>query len=249
MGLPSLSSTVVRSLWIGNRLTTLQQLSIRSFLSEGHDFVLYVYENVEGIPAGTIVQDGRKVLPEDRIFFYADGFGRGSPAGFSNAFRYRLLFEQGGWWVDLDTVCLKSFQDLSGEYVFGFQRTPHETRKVASSVIKVPRGSELMERCCAAVESVDPKTIRWGQTGPDLVDAKVRELHLESAILDPAVFYEINHWEFRQFLGERQLPNASYATHLWAAKWAAETVDPDAAYPPDCLYERLKRKYLPERYG
>lgn len=32
-------------------------------------------------------------------------------------FRYKLILERGGWWVDLDTVCLRPF-DLDLEHVF-----------------------------------------------------------------------------------------------------------------------------------
>ena len=40
------------------------------------------------------------------IFRYRDN---GSYAGFANFFRYELLRKRGGWWVDLDTICLRPF--------------------------------------------------------------------------------------------------------------------------------------------
>jgi hypothetical protein len=42
------------------------------------------------------------------VFFYGDraGIGRGSVSAFSNLFRYYLLHQMGGWWVDADVVCL-----------------------------------------------------------------------------------------------------------------------------------------------
>jgi hypothetical protein len=236
----------VQSLWIGERLSTIQQLSIRSFLARGHDFVLYAYEAIDGVPAGTCCRDAREILPRERVFLYADGFGRGSPAGFSNYFRYKLLLEKGGWWVDLDTVCLKSFDALAGEHVLGYQRTPSGALKVASSIIKAPAGSELMRRCWDHVGALDPQAVRWGQTGPDLLDAKVRELGMERCVLAPHVFFEINHWQADEFLRSTVLPADSYATHLWGARWKDEERSPDARYPEDSLFERLKAQYLME---
>ena len=34
----------------------------------------------------------------------------GSLAAFSNLFRYKLLLERGGWWVDTDVICLRPFR-------------------------------------------------------------------------------------------------------------------------------------------
>ncbi len=37
---------VIHSLWIGTQLSTMEQLSISSFLKNGHRFHLYVYDDV-----------------------------------------------------------------------------------------------------------------------------------------------------------------------------------------------------------
>src|SRR4029079_10479871 len=76
----------VQGLWIGPRLSTMQQLTIRSFLANGHPFHLFIYEDVTGIPRDTTVLDARAILPESEICTYQDGFGAGSPSLFSNIF-------------------------------------------------------------------------------------------------------------------------------------------------------------------
>jgi len=238
--------TCVQSLWIGARLSIIQQLSIRSFLARGHEFVLYAYDVIDGVPPGTCCKDAREILPRERVFVYANGFGKGSPSGFSNYFRYKLLLEKGGWWVDLDTVSLKSFETLVNEHVLGYQRTPAGTLKVAAGVIKAPAQSELMRLCWEHVDALAPEAVRWGQTGPALVDAKVRELGMEGCVLPPHVFYEINHWQIDDFLQGTVLPANSYATHLWGARWQTDERSPDAPYPKDSLFERLKAQYLTE---
>ena len=72
---------LIQSLWIGPRLTTMEQLTIRSFLEHGHEFRLYVYDRVDGVPEGTVVCDGNEVLPRSRIFTYRE---HDSVSGFSN---------------------------------------------------------------------------------------------------------------------------------------------------------------------
>ena len=115
-GFPVIMQTenfVVQGLWIGSNLELMEQLSIKSFLANGHHYHLYVYEPVKNVPKGVMVQDANAVIPSREIFAYANGPGRGSVSAFSNIFRYQLLYEKGGWWADLDVVCLRPF-DFKG---------------------------------------------------------------------------------------------------------------------------------------
>ena len=52
----------VQSLWVGPKLSELEILSIKSFQKVGHKFILYTYGKVKGIPPGTIVKDGNKII-------------------------------------------------------------------------------------------------------------------------------------------------------------------------------------------
>ena len=117
-----MAGNLIQGLWIGPRLSVMERLSIASFLHHGHDYRLYTYGPVEGLPAGAVLEDARSILPESMIFQYRE---HASFAGFSNYFRYKLLLERGGWWVDTDTVCLRPF-DFDEPYVFGSQ--PDERR-------------------------------------------------------------------------------------------------------------------------
>jgi hypothetical protein len=104
----------IQGLWVGDRLSVMEQLCIRSFQKHGHRFVLYVYGDTAGIPPGTVVADGNSILPASRIFTYRE---HKTYAGFANIFRYKLLLEKGGWFVDADLVCLRPF-DFQDQYVF-----------------------------------------------------------------------------------------------------------------------------------
>src|SRR5438105_1989553 len=92
-----MTGEVIQGLWVGERLSVMERLSIASFLHHGHAYHLYTYGPVAGLPAGAVRQDARAILPESMIFQYRD---HASYAGFSNYFRYKLLLERGGWWVD-----------------------------------------------------------------------------------------------------------------------------------------------------
>jgi len=86
--------------WIGPELSLMEQLSISSFLQNGHDYHLYVYDEVKNIPAGTVIRNANEILPAAGMFQYKH---RPSYAGFASHFRYKLLLERGGWWADHST--------------------------------------------------------------------------------------------------------------------------------------------------
>src|ERR1051326_1117153 len=86
-------SEPIQCLWIGPRLSAMERASLASFVRHGHDVHLYTYGDVDGVPGGVTVRDGREILAAERIFRYRE---HDTVSGFSNYFRYKLLSERGG---------------------------------------------------------------------------------------------------------------------------------------------------------
>ncbi|MBV9494769.1 MAG: hypothetical protein JOZ54_11030 [Acidobacteria bacterium] len=233
---------VIQSLWIGPRLSTMEHLSLSSFLHHGHEVHLYTYGEVANVPRGVIVRDGREILPAERIFVYRE---HNSVSGFSNFFRYKLLLERGGWWVDTDMICLRPFT-FDDEHVFGSELSkgvPH----VNSGAIKAPAGSPAMAYAWSFCDSKDPSTLRWGETGPKLMVEVVARLSLESSVQPPSAFCPIPYPEWRRLLDPVDvptLPSSSHAVHLWNEMWRRNDADKDATYDGRCLWEQLKRSLV-----
>lgn len=147
-------SSIVHGLWLGRHLSIMEELTLRSFTSFGHEFNLWHYEPISGIqiPKGVILRDGNEILPSDKIFRYPAKmllhFGGGSYVGFSEIFRYKVLYELGGWWSDLDITCLKNLDDVQEDYFF----RNHGVLSVVGNIMKVPPKSELMEKCFERAE-------------------------------------------------------------------------------------------------
>lgn len=238
-------NNVVQSLWIGPRLSTLERLTITSFLANGHHFRLFAYGDVDGVPAGAELANAAEILPESRIFRYT---GNGSLAGFSNFFRYKMLLEKGGWWVDLDTVCLKPF-DMAADYVFSSE-LDCGLPVIDIAVIKAPAGSRFAQLAWEACDSKNPESIVWGETGPKLTAQVVETCGLEQYVLPSGAFCPISFQEWDTVLQPidsvdlAALQSESYAIHLWNEMWRRANRDKDEAYPIDCLFERLKSKYF-----
>lgn len=184
----------IQGLWIGPELSLMEQLSISSFLQNGHDYDLYVYDEVKKVPSGTVIRNANEILPAARIFQYQH---RPSYAGFSNFFRYKLLLDRGGWWADSDTICLKAF-DFPDEYVFSSEIDYRGVEVVASGIIKVPPGSSIMAYAWKVCENKNKSRLVWGEIGPKLMARAVRKFSLQEYKKGSRVFSPVNYEEGRQ---------------------------------------------------
>jgi len=133
------SNRIINGLWIGKELNPLAVLCIKSFIANGHEFHLWIYDKIKNIPKGTIIEDAREIIPKNKVFFYSKGIHKGSVAGFSDIFRAKLLYDKGGWYTDMDVTCLKPL-NFREKYVF---RNHCEFLSVGN-LIKCPKGNNMM---------------------------------------------------------------------------------------------------------
>ncbi len=235
--------TLVQSLWIGRKLSAMERLSIASFLAHGHEYHLYVYEEIENAPKGTVLKAADEILPESMIFQYRS---HPSHAGFSNFFRYKLLLSRGGWWVDTDVVCLKPFA-FEDPHVFASERVSgHEVPTTA--VLKAPPGSEVMAFNWEICQSCpDPTDVVWGEHGPQLMERVIAKFGLRSLVKAAQVFCPLAYDEWEEVLSSenaRFVDENTHSIHLWNEMWRRGGRDKEASYAPNCLYERLKATFL-----
>lgn len=257
---------IIQSLWIGPTLTLNEQLCISSFLHHGHEFHLYCYDHVQGIPEGTIVKDANTILSSDSIFQYHSG----SYAGFADWFRWELLSKYGNFWVDTDVICVKPFQ-FSSEIIFGLEQND----LVCPAVIGFPKGHQL----CSFLANVcknpfnplpyDTKKkkrkklkyrllgrgrekIGWGEAGGPIGFTKaLKYFNLYSQAQSHLAFFPISplHWDTiydRTYENESiNLFTNTYAIHLWnEMSRRKQGFDKNDRYYSSSLIEKLRAKYL-----
>lgn len=256
--------TIIQSLWIGERLSTLEHLSVKSFLDNGHSYHLYCYGEVANVPPAAVQKDANVILPESDIFTYSSG----SPAAFANWFRYEMLHRTGNFWVDTDVICLKPF-DFEAPIVFGYE----EEGRINNAVLKFPPGHELcrfMAHHCSHPNRFLPwdgvpekrlklkrrflrgnrrGNVRWGEYGPEAFSRAVRHFDLQEHAVPAPVFYPVGYLGWNAIfddsptLAEDRL-SASYAVHYWNEMTRQrDGFDKDARFPDRSLIERLKERY------
>jgi hypothetical protein len=231
----------VHSLWIGEPLSTLEKLCIASHLQNNHEYHLWVYDESLDVPRGVILEDGNEILPESEIFCYSGlkEEGGGSVSAFSNLFRYKLLSERSVWWCDTDVVCLKPWK-FDKPHVTATEWTKHQNIKLPTTcVFKIPR--EAAQYCYAAARRCDRENLKWGEIGPALF---AKNAYSPENMVEPVVFCPINWNEYEKIFEPFEIPGESYGIHLWNEMWRRHGKDKDGSHRPDCLYERLKSKYL-----
>jgi hypothetical protein len=145
----------VHAMWLGETLSRLEILTLVSFLAQGYEVTLWAYDEIRTpLPRGIMLADAERIFPRARIQPKSNaepeiGIGKGSVGGvYSDLFRYRLLFEYGGIWTDMDVTALRPL-DFAGDYVF----RPHRLGMVGS-LMKCPRGSRLMHDVYEATEKI-----------------------------------------------------------------------------------------------
>jgi hypothetical protein len=239
-------SQVVQSFWAGSKLPALQILSIRSFLAHGHAYHLYTFDRIENAPVGVTLFDASAILPRDSVFSYRRGFGKGSVSAFSNLFRYKLLFDCGGWWVDTDVVCLRPF-DFPTDFVFATERDLQGKTTAASCAIKSPAGAPYLQFCLDTCRRRTQESLAWGEIGPFLVRDAIEAFSLERYCVPPDAFSPIDYKDAERLVDspfDARILNESTAVHLWNQKWKSYCLDQDYDGTPDSLYAALRARYL-----
>jgi hypothetical protein len=249
--------------WVGGHLSPLAAASMRSFVGLGHDYRLYAYEPIDGVPEGVTVEDAEPWLPQRKIVYLMAQ--RAYPL-VSNLFRFSRL-RAGGLYVDTDLIALRPFDFDPNALIFAWQ----DEQKINAAVLGAPEGDPLIETLYDRTLTprlwypwVEPepsaktklrrrvgalrhgptyvlKDAPWGVAGPDLTTAVVRDLGLEGAALGTWAFYPIPWQEVDLLLdpnggGGAAIVAETYAVHLWDELLRRRAIDRP---PAGSLLERL----------
>lgn len=177
------------SLWVGRPLSKVEQTCLASFVHYGHEVNLFVYNMDLEVPEGVIKVDANQIIPESRIFKIDNSYGP-----FADMFRYKMIQQTGLTWTDTDNICLKKNWSFP-EYLFGMQGGPHKV--IANGLLRAPKDSDFIKELVEISDKFDKGKIVWGEIGPQLVTAKIKEHGLGRYVQEPRVFYPVNYWEWK----------------------------------------------------
>ena len=262
---------VVQGLWIGGRLSELERLCVRSFCANGHEFHLYHYDELDNVPqvGGLQLINGNEVLPCTAGFRNSYRF----LAFFADHFRWELMRKRGGWWMDMDTVCVRP---LNIDSDIAFSQTP-DLRWMSLGALKFPRGHFLAAAIADSYKDID-KFQPWDT--PVVKYHKIRRrlmfwresrgmIRGRDAGGMPSFMRAVKHFGMQQHIvpasffflpgdpkGKELTQSAGWdfdkilsaapdlrVAHLWNSNFAYDGVDKDGEVAPDSLYGALRRRY------
>jgi hypothetical protein len=128
---------VLQTFWHGDVIGPYQLLCLRSFVERGHQVEVFTYDPLY-LPGWLERRNAAEILPEDQVLRSAGEF----LAIDGDLFRYALLNQRGGWWIDPDVLLLKS--DLPRTDIFFAGPDPFGLTSTA--LLKFPKGHPLVSR-------------------------------------------------------------------------------------------------------
>jgi hypothetical protein len=195
-------------LWIGPQLGPIAAACLRSFARVGHRLVLHVYDPPSDVPVEVELEDASRTIPRDRIFRHSK---TGSFAAFADLFRYELLANGAGIYVDCDVYCVRPLQH--SDYLFGLE----DDSKLNGAVLALPPSSPMLEalRGIARTPGFIPPwfprrrriplqlrklvgapqkvaDMRWGAIGPEALTYYAREFGVADRACPPDVLYPLD---------------------------------------------------------
>ncbi len=193
----------VKGFWHGEPLSAVHWACLRSFLNEGHSFDLYTYQIMD-VPDGVRLKNAAEVIPLSQIFFH-NNIRTGMPdvAPFTDYFRLKVLYDYGGWWCDVDTVCLSEIFPKFPR-VWARQAPEYRPDSVSNGQLFFNKKDWVAERLLRACEDSLAHIERRESLGPELISRILNELDLPLDMgATAATFYPLRYIEnFKLWLPE-----------------------------------------------
>lgn len=255
--------------WIGDQLSPMELLTIRSCYQHQHQPVVWSYNNILNLPQFAVLKDASTVMDYEKFEYLKNHLKLPLPV-ISDVFRYKLLNKVGGIYSDTDVVLIKNVDRLANQTDFFCSSFEYYWGILANNCfMKVSAGSALAQYLCDESEKRLVEVEKNGLSdycyiGPFLVQHTAKELNVS---LLPFDFINPISWRWvpkliafkqpdRKFLLKnlvrRYIPffegrgylvtSNTYAIHLCNEIWKQGDLKKDEIYHPSSLYERLKRK-------
>jgi hypothetical protein len=234
-----------QSFWYGEKPSPYEKMCMRSFLDQGHSFHLYTYSSQLEVPFGVELRNASELFDSSQYFTYKKGAGpgAGSHSAFSNLFRYKLLADRGGWWVDTDVVCLSAEIPCFDEFF------AYEKDDIVNGAILFFRHTDPLMRDCLdeALQIGDDPS--WGEIGPRLITRRLKGSGRISAAQPKATCYPVHHSEALDLLRPALADSLtdrireSLFLHLWNEILRRVNVAKTMLPPQGCLLREIAERH------
>ncbi|MBZ7976862.1 hypothetical protein [Campylobacter sp. RM12637] len=246
----------VASFWytkLGNKgISQLEILCIKSWLDNGFEFNLYTYNLDDKIFnyfknnfSNFKLQDANEIIKFEDMFSDDRGVG---VAGFSDYFRFKMIYITGIPWVDLDMICLNNFS-MDNDFIIIKEKLKNKDKfyqSITTSLLKFPKKSEFGKYLIKESEKLidNRKVIPWGIIGPVFLNDACIKFGLDKIALDYKETCQVSCYEVEKFvLKNTNLDISQKCLHLYNEMWRGMGINKNNIYNKNSIYEKLKNKY------
>ena len=212
---------VVNGFWHGSELGELEKLCIESWIKNGYEFYLWVYDLDIEVPDKVVIANANHIVQFSEYFTYDEGHSKGTAIAFSNLFRAQLLYQRGGLYTDLDVLCLKPY-DFNERFVFSEQGDSTHSYHVATCILYAKEmGESFFDDWTDWIMAKKNKTISHGDLGPDLFTKLITLYNLREYVLPKEYFCPVDWESYKDVL---EYESDSHGLHLYRSLWSEKDV-------------------------
>jgi hypothetical protein len=238
----------VRMFWTGPPLSPYELLSLQSFIAAGARVFVYSTDTTLRVPDGVELRDVRELWPGPvQRFYFPDGDP--SPTLHSDLFRYAALHRFGGWYADLDMICLRGLP--VGKVYLGWE----SGTRVNGAIMKFPARSPVMAAALEEARARLPQTARGAPMtarlllGPDLVTKLVHDHALDHVLRPTSSAYPIDFADTPAMFDPHRCDElderiaGSDFVHLWNEYWRRVRIPKDLGPPKGSFLDGLFARF------
>ena len=222
----------IQMMWTGPHLPKMQRYCLDSFIRNGHPIELYTYHGCDYVRDGITILDAHDILPREKVFTPVIGDKIGNLSTFSDLFRYTLLAQKGGWWVDTDTYCLRPF-NYTRKHLMTFDAQTYHW--LVTTPFKTIAGHKTIRHILELADAIPRDSIKFNEMGSKLLNANILQHRDMLKYAEP--FEAFQPWDYNsteKWITDPAFPAVSIATrsiHLFNEIWRSRKWDTDGNYP------------------
>lgn len=183
--------------WYGGSLSGFERACVNSLVSRGYDLTVFSYEKVEGIPEGVHSADASTIIDKE----FTNKFlinGKPHLGHFSDIFRYMMIVRKDLIWIDLDMIMIDNFRNINRGNIV----VKEEQGGINGAILYV-EGEKNRQFLIDNVMKLQNRNLRWGETGPLLLEKLVKEEDSHIKLSSYKEFYPVEHYNiYKAFLPE-----------------------------------------------
>ena len=192
-------------IWIGDQ-SKMPDKCIDTWISKNPDYKVNIWDNDS--LKNNVWRNWDKI---------SDMLHKKDYAGASDVMRYQILYDNGGIYIDADSVCLKPLEDwlLDCEAFACWEQELVRNNLIANGFIGGVKGAKVWNTCMDVVATKDCKEekLAWQITGP-LMLSEVYFQHQPNLTVYPSNFFLPKHHSGY----ETKVTGHRFADHIWGSE-------------------------------